>query len=104
MLSGIRALAKYFLSTCPEKKCEVLANRTGCGARRTLRRSASTASSGQRSNAPVMAAKNRIYLWASTSAQVAPQRGFVEEVVAQFGTGEIVAVQHRHQFVEALDQ
>jgi hypothetical protein len=47
-------------------KCEILANRTGSDARRTLRRSASTASSGQRSNAPVMAAKNHIYLWAGT--------------------------------------
>jgi hypothetical protein len=36
--------------------------------------------------------------------QMAPQRGFVEEVMAEFGAGQIGAVQHRHEFVEALDQ
>ena len=52
-------------------KCEFLANRTGsasgrCDARRRVRRSASTASRSQRGSTPVMAAKNNIYLWAST--------------------------------------
>jgi hypothetical protein len=44
-------------STWPEINV-TMANRTGCGARRRVRRSASTASRSQRSNAPVLEAKN----------------------------------------------
>ena len=47
-------------------KCEVLANRTGCDARRSVHRSASTASSGQHSSAAVMDAKMHIYFLAGT--------------------------------------
>jgi hypothetical protein len=40
----------------------ILANRTGCDARRRVRRSVSTASRSQRSSAPVLAAKNTFIL------------------------------------------